>query len=100
MQMDIVPYGIRKKEIFKNGRRQESKTLYGCSKGSVEVRRRQMSCNRRKVLLEDRDPQINLGQTEACVLENNGETASILLDFGVEFHGYVKLFVWSVSPER
>ena len=59
-----------------------------------------MSCNRRKVLLEDRDPQINLGQTEACVLENNGETASILLDFGVEFHGYVKLFVWSVSPEK
>ena len=35
--MDIVPYGIRKKEIFKK-RKTRGKTLYGCSKGSV-VRR-------------------------------------------------------------
>ena len=66
----------------------------------MEVGRRKCRVTGEEVLLEDREPQINLGQTEACVLENNGETASILLDFGVEFHGYVKLFVWSVTPEN
>lgn len=48
-------------------------------------------------LLEDREPQINLNATDLCKLENKGTPASIVLDFGVEFHGSIKLFVKEVS---
>lgn len=100
MQMDFVPYGIRKKEIFeKTEEDKRVRRFMGVQRILWKSEGEKCRVTGEEVLLEDREPQINLGQTEACVLENNGETASILLDFGVEFHGYVKLFVWSVTPE-
>ncbi len=100
-QEQFIPFGIRDTEIL-------SKT-----KEDVRVRRFMAvqrvlwkstgdKCNvsGEEVLLEDRETQINLNATKACVLENKGENAGILLDFGVEFHGYVKLFIWSVNPGK
>ena len=81
MQMDFVPYGIYK-EIF--GKKKISKTLYGRSKNSVEVRKEKNVVTGEEVLLEDRNRRLILvRQRHAC--RNNGEAASILLDFGVSF---------------
>lgn len=57
---------------------------------------------RPEALLEERPPQISLEKPPfwpACVLTNKtGERASVLLDFGCEFHGSVRLYSWYVHP--
>ena len=48
-------------------------------------------------LLEDRPCQIALDVKNTCVLENRGEGASLLLDFGQELHGGLLLSVFCVN---
>lgn len=50
-----------------------------------------------EVLLEDRPVQIALAVKNSCTLDNRGEDASILLDFGQELHGGLLFSVYSVS---
>ncbi len=45
-------------------------------------------------LLENRDPQISLDAWDACILCNEGQTASVLLDFGCEIHGGIVIYAW------
>lgn len=45
-------------------------------------------------LLQKRSPQISLESQQPCVLCNNGEQASVLLDFGCELHGGIVIFAW------
>lgn len=52
-----------------------------------------------EVLLEDRKPQISLAPSRPCIFTNRGETASVLLDFGLEIQGGIELFTWLVQPE-
>jgi hypothetical protein len=67
MQMDFVPYGIRKKEIFeKTEEDKRVRRFMGVQKVLWKSEGDKCLVTGEKVLLEDRDPQINLGQTEAC----------------------------------
>ncbi len=47
----------------------------------------------------DRTNQISFEVERSCVLNNgaDGQNAGVLVDFGVEFSGGLKLFVWSVN---
>ena len=55
-----------------------------------------------KALLDVKDPQIALaGNTgRGAVLQSKAGPASILIDFGFEFHGSVKLYILSATPNR
>lgn len=50
-----------------------------------------------RVLLENRSPQISLMPIKPCILKNRGESAGILLDFGVEIMGGISLLVWKTG---
>lgn len=54
-------------------------------------------------LLSERPAQISLEQPDfwpPCVLSNEtGERASVLVDFGCEFHGSARLYSWYVHPK-
>ena len=101
MAQTFLPYGLQKKEIWEKSREDvrvrrflTPQRIVWTSEGN------HCRVSGTEVLLEDREPQINLNATDLCVLENKGEPASIVLDFGVEFHGNLKLFVKDVSQER
>lgn len=101
MSQEFLPYGLRKKEILDKSREDvrvrrflTPQRIVWTSQGA------QCSVTGTEYLLEDRELQINLYAKDLCVLENKGEMASIVLDFGVEFHGNLKLFVKDVSQER
>lgn len=54
-------------------------------------------------LLENREIQISLAAHRPCILKNEGqaqEKASILLDYGVEIHGGIRLLAWMDSTGR
>ena len=52
-------------------------------------------------LLEDREIQISLAAHRPCILKNEGEEkASILLDYGMEIHGGIRLLAWTDSTGR
>lgn len=54
-----------------------------------------------RALLEEREPQISLAAHEPCVMRNaDGGRASVLLDYGVEIHGGIRLLAWSDSTNR
>lgn len=54
-----------------------------------------------QTLLEDREIQISLAAHQPCILKNQGEEkASILLDYGVEIHGGIRLLAWTDSTNR
>ncbi len=99
-QNNTVPYGIRREDIYSKTREDDRVRRFMTPQRILWTSQgEQCPVRGAEYLLEDRDPQINLmqGTQPACVLENKGAPAGILLDFGVEFHGYVKLFIWSVS---
>ncbi|MBE5817059.1 MAG: alpha-L-rhamnosidase [Clostridiales bacterium] len=50
-----------------------------------------------KFLTEDRPPQINLAYTTTCTIKGKGY---IILDYGVEFHGAMRLLIASTDPRR
>lgn len=49
-------------------------------------------------LLNEKTNQITLDPGNGCVLQNHkdGENASILIDFGIEFPGSMRLMIWNV----
>lgn len=54
-----------------------------------------------QVLLEERELQISLAAHNPCVMKStDGGKASILLDYGVEIHGGIRLLAWSDSTDR
>lgn len=54
-----------------------------------------------EVLLEKRDMQISLEAHNPCILKNeNRNKASLLLDFGVEIHGGIRIFSWADSTGK
>lgn len=53
-----------------------------------------------EVMLKEHPQQIHFNVPETMILKTGDQPASVLLDFGVEFHGYVKLFISSVTPKR
>lgn len=53
-----------------------------------------------KALLEERELQISLGAYEPCVMVSEGEKACLLLDFGYEIHGGLRILAWGDSTGR
>lgn len=51
-------------------------------------------------LLKKRERQISLTASEPTVLETSDETASILLDYGCELHGGIRILAWQGEPEE
>lgn len=53
-----------------------------------------------QALLKEREMQISLDASDACVMKSaNGQKASILLDYGVEIHGGIRLLAWGDSTK-
>lgn len=53
------------------------------------------------VLLQERDLQISLAAHEPCVMRSTQDgKASILLDYGVELHGGIRILAWEDSTGR
>lgn len=50
-----------------------------------------------EALLRDRPGQIALDVEQVCILAHEGETASVVLDFGREIHGGLELSVFAVD---
>lgn len=54
-----------------------------------------------KVLLQERELQITVAASDPFVMRNtDGRKASIVLDYGVEIHGGLRLLVWKDSTGR
>lgn len=54
-----------------------------------------------QALLEERELQISLGATNPCIMRNtDGQVASVLLDYGVEIHGGIRLLAWQDSSGK
>lgn len=54
-----------------------------------------------EVLLEPREQQITLQANRPCIMRSrNGVKASVLLDYGVELHGGVRIQAWAVGPRK
>lgn len=50
-------------------------------------------------LLNTRERQISLVASNPTILETGEETASILLDYGCEIHGGIRILAWQGEPE-
>ena len=57
------------------------------------------SVDNEKLLLKDRPCQVLFAKSEVCRMENgaDGEKAALLLDFGRELHGFLRLTVSDVK---
>lgn len=51
-------------------------------------------------LLEEKSRQISLSVGQTCVLENQGEGAAVLLDFGQELHGGAEIAIHQVKGAK
>lgn len=98
---NFLPYGLQKKEIMEKSRPDDRVRTFLTPQRIVWTSQGdKCSVTNSEVLLQDREPQINLMAADLCTMENKGEPASIILDFGVEFHGNVKLLIKETSQER
>ena len=52
-----------------------------------------------EILLEKRKGQISLNIDRPCILRNDGGSAGILLDFGMELQGGIQIFAWSCGGD-
>lgn len=100
-QMNKVPYGIRNESILQNTE------MDGRVRRFMTPQRVVWKSDPKKTLVSGEEAllsptvkQIHFNVPEQCKLESKGKSAGILLDFGVEFHGYVKLYIHSVRPQR
>lgn len=99
--MKKVPYGIRKEEIFKKTEEDKRVRRFMAPTRVVwKTDSDKATVTGEEALFEPRAKQIHFHPGQTCILTSKGESAGILLDFGVEFHGYVKLYVHSVNPSR
>ena len=99
---NFVPAGIRNTAIYKE------------SEPDVRVRRfltpqrilwKNEGVTGEACLLKPHEKQTHFNVPEQMVMKNgpagdNFKPAAVLIDFGVEYHGYVKLFIVGVNPAR
>lgn len=53
-----------------------------------------------EVLLKERESQISLAAWDDCVMDSTDGQASLLLDFGYEIHGGIRILAWKDSTDR
>ncbi|MBS6194061.1 MAG: alpha-L-rhamnosidase [Clostridiales bacterium] len=54
-----------------------------------------------QALLEEQELQISLSAKNPCIMRNaEGKKASVLLDYGVEIHGGIRIFAWEDSTGK
>lgn len=96
-----IPYGIRRSEILNNTEEDKRvRRFMAPTRVLWKTDSDKASVVGEDALLRSCAKQIHFNPDKVCTLSSNGESAGILLDFGVEFHGYVKLYISSVNPER
>ncbi len=99
--MNDIPYGIRREEIYKDTEPDNRVRRFMTPRRVVwKTDGDRARVSGEDALLKPHIKQIHFNVPETCLLESKGESAGILLDFGVEFHGYVKLYIHSVTPQR
>lgn len=95
--MNNVPFGIRKEDILQHT--------------EMDPRVRRFMTPRRVVwqsegvtgaehMLVPVEKQVHFNVPRMMVLQSTDQPASVLLDFGVEFHGYVKLYIEYLQTQR
>ncbi len=96
-----VPYGIRNEIMFRDTEADKRVRRFMTPKRVVwKTEAEKAEVSGEEALLKPHVKQIHFNVQEQCKLESKGKSAGILLDFGVEFHGYVKLYIHSVRPQR
>ena len=99
--LNKVPYGIRDEAIFRDTEADKRVRRFMTPKRILWMTQTEKAeVTGAEALLKPHVKQIHFNVPEQCRLESKGKSAGILLDFGVEFHGYVKLYIHSVSPQR
>lgn len=95
--MNNIPFGIRKEDILQHT--------------EMDPRVRRFMTPRRILwqsegvtggenMLVPVEKQVHFNVPQLMTLQSTDKPASVLLDFGVEFHGYVKLFIEYVETQR
>lgn len=85
-------------ELKKRGRKAETARL---DLEPVKILWKQGKVSGEENLLKRRERQISLAPDEPAVLKTEGkETASLLLDFGCEIHGGIRIYAWQESTGR
>lgn len=95
--MSNIPFGIRKEDILQHT--------------EMDPRVRRFMTPRRVVwqsegvtgaeyMLVPTDKQVHFNVPQVMTLQSTDQPASVLLDFGVEFHGNVKLYIEYLQPKR
>lgn len=82
------------------------------AKGEADIRSRRFlypqrvvwtrgSVENSEALLQEREQQISLLASNPCIMKSKeGHKASVLLDYGVEIHGGIRLLAWQDSTRR
>lgn len=52
-----------------------------------------------KALAENTNAQITLNSQNACIIQNNGKGAGLLIDFGIEMQGGIEIYVWDMTEK-
>lgn len=94
-------FRIFPEEMMEKVRKDErSRALLTPQKIVWETRERNAQVLHSEMLLETRAGQISLESKDPCIMVNDGNTASVLLDFGREVHGGILLSVWKESTGK
>ena len=101
MDRNFIPYGLRKDEILEKSREDRRVCRFLTPVRIVWTSHGDGSIvSNENILLRDTEPQMHLFANDLCILESKNKPASIVLDFGVEFQGRIKLFIKDLTAER
>ncbi len=94
-------YLKNKNKIFSNCEIDNRKRLYVTPQRIIwESKNEKGIVKNSDALLNISSSQISLVANNPCILENNGEQASVLLDYGCEIHGGILLMAWEASKKE
>ena len=101
MDKNFIPYGLRKDEIFDKSREDNRVCRFLTPTRIVWTNHGDgaIITNENK-LLRDVNPQMHLFADDLCIMESKNKPASIVLDFGVEFQGRIKILLKDTTAQR
>lgn len=95
--MSNIPFGIRQEDILQHTEMDPRVRRFMTPKRVVW---QSEGVTGAENMLVPTEKQVHFNVPQMMVLQSTDKPASVLLDFGVEFHGYVKLFIQYVDTQR
>lgn len=95
--LNRIPMGIRAPEILEQTEKDPRVRRFMVPK---RVLWKTEGVSGAEYMLVPREKQIHFHVPEKMTIRTGDHPEAVLLDFGVEFHGYVKLFIEYIKPER